>query len=112
MHCQHLVSTFDVRLDPSDPLLGRFRRPTERLAHLLGMDPNIPRQATRTGHDHDSLEPVLTLSGGLVVAVGSRTRSRRSSPVAALTMRIWRSWTSRITLDAREDPDDRSPDTA
>jgi excisionase family DNA binding protein len=62
MHCQHLVSTFDLSLDPSATSLGRSRRPAECLVHLLGMDTNLTRQATATDRHYDSLEPVLTLS--------------------------------------------------
>lgn len=62
MHCQHLVSTFDLNLDSPVTSLGLARRPAECLVHLMGMDANAPRQATATDRRHDSLEPVLTLS--------------------------------------------------
>ena len=62
MHCQHLVSTFDLSLDATVASLGRSRRPTEWLVHLLVMDTNPPRQATGADPHHDSLEPALTLS--------------------------------------------------
>lgn len=61
MHCQHLVSTLDVSLDPSTTPLGRPRRPAEWLVHLPGMDTKTPRLAPIT-ENHDSLEAALTLS--------------------------------------------------
>ena len=62
MHCQHVVSTFDLTLGPPAPSFGWPRRPAEWLVHLLGMDTRIPRQANATDRNHDSLESVLTLS--------------------------------------------------
>ena len=62
MHCQHFVSTFDLSLDPAVASLGPSRRPTEWLVHLLGIDTNLPPQATGTDPHHDSLEPAFTLS--------------------------------------------------
>jgi excisionase family DNA binding protein len=61
MHCHHLVSTFDISLDPTAASLGRARRPAEWLAHLFSMDADPSREAAAHRH-HDSLEPVLTLS--------------------------------------------------
>lgn len=59
---QHFVTTFDPTLVATAAPLGRSRRPTGCLVHLLDMDTNLSRQATDTDPHHDSLEPVLTLS--------------------------------------------------
>ncbi len=61
MQTQHLLSTLDVGLAASAPLLGRSRRPAEWLGHLLGMDTRMTRTRSTT-ESHDPLEPALTLS--------------------------------------------------
>lgn len=48
MASPHLFSTFDLSLDPTAGSLGRSRRPTGCLVHLLGMDTNLPREAVTT----------------------------------------------------------------
>ncbi len=61
MQCQRKVSTLDVGLAPSAPLLGPSRRTTERLGHLLGMETKITRTGS-TAENDGRLEPALTLS--------------------------------------------------
>ena len=62
MHCQHLVSTFDLSHEPSAESLGRPRRPAEPLVHLFSMDAPVALRATVTNPRDDSLSPVLTRS--------------------------------------------------
>ncbi len=61
MHCQRKVSTLDVSLARSAPVLGPSRRTAEWLGHLLGMDTKISRTGSTAG-THEALEPALTLS--------------------------------------------------
>ena len=64
MHCQHLVSTFDLSLVRSAPPLGRSRRPAEALVHLLAMDTNIPRG--RVHHKQRGAQPADPIRLGLI----------------------------------------------
>ncbi len=125
MHCQHLVSTFDLSLVRSAPPLGRSRRPAEALVHLLAMDTNIPRHVTVSDRPTDSLEPVLTLSevaGRLCVSVQTiydlRSQGRgprdfrvgRQLRFRASEIDAWLAWMEQA--DAERHPDPGVPGTS
>lgn len=61
MASQHLVSTFEARLDSTAAALGRSLRPSARLVHLCVMEAELTPRTT-AGRRHDSPEPVVTLS--------------------------------------------------
>ena len=61
MHCQRKVSTLDVSLARSAPVLGPSRRTAEWLGHLLGMDTKISRTRVVQAGTMRHSSPHLTL---------------------------------------------------